>query len=130
MEVIKDLAILVARICISSVFIWAAFEKLINWSGTVDYVKQKNIPYAALALPLAIAIQIFGGLSLLLGYQIRIGALILILFIVPAAIRFHDFWNLEGSVRTLEKTLFMKDVAIFGSLIMILVMGGGRFCLN
>lgn len=130
MDLIKDLAILIARICISSLFIWAAFEKLVHWGKTVEYVKQKNIPYATLALPLAIAIQVLGGLSLLLGYQVRIGALILILFIIPAAIRFHDFWNLEGSVRLMEKASFMKDVALFAGLIMILVIGGGRFCLN
>lgn len=130
MDIIKDLALLVGRICIGALFIWAAFEKLIHWSATVAHVKQREVPYASLALPLAIAIQIFGGLSLFLGYQIRIGALILILFIIPATIRFHDFWNLEGTERTIEKTQFMKDVAIFGSLLYILVFGGGNFSMH
>ncbi|MBS0605124.1 MAG: DoxX family protein [Verrucomicrobia bacterium] len=129
MDFLKDLALLIGRICISALFVWAAMEKLINWKGTVEYMKKKRLPLTSLALSLAVLIQIVGGLSICLGYQIRFGALLLILFIVPAALRFHDFWNLEGAQRITEKTLFMKDVAVFGSLLLILVWGGGRFVL-
>jgi putative oxidoreductase len=130
MEFVKDIILLIGRICISSLFIWAAFEKLIHWSTTLEYIKQKKIPYAAFALPLAVMIQVIGGLSIFFGYHIRLGALLLTLFIIPAAIRFHDFWNLMGIERVTEKTLFMKDVAVFGSLLLILAWGGGRFCMN
>jgi putative oxidoreductase len=130
MELIKDLAILVGRICIGSLFIWAAFEKIIHWHGTVAYAEKKKIPHASLALPLAVVIQVLGGLALFLGYYTRIGALVLILFIIPAAILFHNFWNVEGEERVIEKTFFMKDVAVFGSLLLLLVLGGGHFSIN
>jgi putative oxidoreductase len=42
-------------------------------------------------LPAAILIQIVGGLTVFLGFQARIGALLLIVFVIPAAIKMHDF---------------------------------------
>ena len=130
MEILKDLALLVARICISSLFIWAAIEKMIHWRDTVVSIEKRELPYASLGLPLVLAIQILGGLSILLGYHVQVGALILILYIIPAAILFHNFWKYEETERLTEKIYFMKDVAIFGSLLLLLVFGGGRFGMN
>jgi putative oxidoreductase len=129
-EILKDLALLFGRVCVGSVFIWAAFEKLLHWHGTVDYAKRKNLPYVSLLLPAAVALQILGGLSLFLGYYARLGSLALILFIIPAAFRFHDFWNVQGEERVAEKIYFMKDIAILGGLILLLITGAGRFSMT
>jgi putative oxidoreductase len=127
MSVLSDFLILVGRICISALFLWAGSAKILHWKGTLEYMQSKKIKKPSLLLPLAIIIQMLGGLSLLLGYYTRIGALLLILFIIPSAINMHDFWNVPKENRTVERTLFMKDVAIFGSLLLLLVTGSGRF---
>jgi putative oxidoreductase len=66
----------------------------------------------------------------LLGFEARVGALLLIVFVIPAAIKMHDFWNLQGDARTTEKTMFMKDMAVLGGLVLFLITGAGRFAFN
>ncbi len=126
----ENLLILASRICISALFLWAGMSKLIHWKGTIDYMKTKNMPQIALFLPAAILMQLLGGVSLLLGYHTRIGALLLIVFLIPSSIKMHDFWNCSGPERTIEKTMFMKDVAIFGALLLLFATGAGSFAFD
>lgn len=128
MTVFENLLILVARILISSLFLWAGSAKLVHWKGSVEYMKSKNMPTSL--LPAAVLLQILGGLSVLLGYEARIGLLLLIVFVIPAAIKMHDFWNLQDPDRTTQKTMFMKDVAVLGGLLALMATGAGRFAFN
>jgi putative oxidoreductase len=128
MAVFDNLLILVARIFISSLFLWAGATKVIHWKGSAEYMQLKKLPTSL--LPAVILMQIIGGLSVLLGFETRIGALLLIVFVIPAAIKMHDFWNLQGEERTTQKTMFMKDVAVFGGLLLLLVTGAGSFAFN
>lgn len=130
MEFLQNLILCLGRICISLVFLWAGSSKIVNWSGTVLYMKTKNMPLIPLLLSGAILMQIGGAFLLILGLYTRIGALILIAFIIPAATKMHDFWNIEDSDRVIEKTMFMKDIAIFGGLLFVLVFGPGAFSLD
>jgi putative oxidoreductase len=128
MEVFNDLLILVARIFISSLFLWAGAAKVVHWKGSAEYMQFKKMPKSL--LPAAILMQIVGGLSVLLGFEARVGALLLIVFVIPSAFKMHDFWNLQGDERTTQKTLFMKDMAVLGGLVLFLVTGAGRFAFN
>jgi putative oxidoreductase len=65
-----------------------------------------------------------------LGFEAKVGALLLIVFVIPSAFKMHDFWNLQGDERTTQKTLFMKDMAVLGGLVLFLVTGAGRFAFN
>lgn len=128
MELFQTLMILIARICLSSFFLWEGVANVWNWKGTVEYMKSKNVPSSI--LPAAVILQLVGGLSVLLGYQARIGAVLLIVFIIPAAIKMHDFWKVPDAERITQKTLFMKDVAILGGLLLLLATGAGHFAFN
>ncbi|HEY5234827.1 MAG TPA: DoxX family protein [Rhabdochlamydiaceae bacterium] len=128
MAVFNDLLILVARIFISSLFLWAGAAKVVHWKGSAEYMQFKKMPKSL--LPAAILMQIVGGLSVLLGFEAKVGALLLIVFVIPAAIKMHDFWNLQEEARTTEKTMFMKDMAVLGGLLLFLITGAGRFAFN
>ena len=128
MDAFANLLVLVARIFISSFFLWASMKKVMNWTSTVAYMQTKKVPGAL--VPAAMLLQIVGGLSVLLGFEARIGALLLIVFIIPAAWKLHDFWNVAETEKVSQKSLFMKDVAILGGLLLLLATGAGRFALN
>jgi len=130
MDLLKSLAILLSRICLCSIYLWAGWAKLRNWKGTVTYMQSKNFPYIWLMLPAAILIQILGGLSLLLGFYCRSGTVILIIFTIPAMIKMHNFWKESGDLKLIEKTFFMKDLATVGGLIAILILGPGTISLD
>ncbi len=128
MAVFDNLLILVARIFIGSLFIWAGATKVVHWKGSAEYMHLKKMPTSL--LPAAILMQIIGGLSVLLGFEARVGALLLIVYMIPAAIKMHDFWNLQGDARMTQKTMFMKDVAVLGGLLLFLITGAGSFAFN
>ncbi len=123
----EDIVLLISRVFISSLYIWAASAKIWNWKGTVAYMESKGFPFISLSLPAAVVLQIGGGLSLLLGFYSQIGALVLILFTIPAMFKIHNFWKETGSARVVEKTLFMKDLAVLGGLLLFLLYGPGSF---
>ena len=118
------------RICLGVLFLWASMAKLMELNGTMDYMASKHMPGIIFFLPAAIIMQIFGALSLILGYKAQWGAWILIIFIIPASLIFHDFWNLVGTERLTEKIMFMKDVGVLGGLLFIAACGPGRFALS
>ena len=124
----ENFLILMGRILMGALFLWAGFAKVVHWSGSVQYMKSKNLPSSL--LPAAIALQILGGLSILLGFEARVGCLLLIVFIIPSALKMHDFWNLQDPEKTVEKTMFMKDVAVLGGLLLLLATGAGSFAFN
>lgn len=128
MTLFENLLILLARILISSLFLWAGATKIWHWKGSAEYMQSKKMP--ASLLPAAVVLQLIGGLSVLLGFEARVGVLLLIVFVIPSAIKMHDFWNLQDPERTTQKTLFMKDVAVLGGLLLLLITGAGRFAFN
>lgn len=130
MRLYQSFLALLGRICMGILFFWAGWEKLMNLEGTMGYMASRQMPMVHFFLPAAIALQIVGSLSLITGYKARWGAALLILFIIPAAMIFHDFWNLQGQERYIEKIMFMKDVAILGGLMMVVAFGPGKWSVD
>ena len=127
MEFLKDLFVLLGRICISGMFLWASYEKLKNWQSTMSYMKNKRIPSLNIVLPAVIGLKIIGGLLVLFGWHAHIGAVLLLIVAVPSAIKLHDFWRMEGNERNIERAFFMKEVAVIGGLLLLLALGAGHF---
>lgn len=130
MTFLESLLMLVGRICNSAFFFWSVSEKVKNWQHTMNFMKSKNVPQVNYVLPIAIAVKSIGALMVLIGFLPRLGALLLLILTVPSAIRFHDFWTLQGTQRAAELKLFMKDVAIIGGLLFLLAMGAGTMAFS
>ncbi len=62
---------------------------------------------------------------LLLGFKARVGAVLLIIFLIPATLIFHNFWAFEGMERQMQMIMFMKNLAILGGLLLVLGLGPG-----
>ena len=84
---------LIGRILISAIFIYAIPGKIINFEQTVEVISNKNIPHtlAPFLLLLAIIFLIFGSTLFIYGYKQRLGAYLLLIFIVPTTFIFHFF---------------------------------------
>ncbi len=115
--------LLASRIAIGAIFLVSALGKLAAWGGTVAYAGSKGVPPALLAA--ATALELVGALSLLLGWRSRLGAAGLIAFLVPVTLVFHAFWAAHGQDAQLQTVEFLKNVAIGGGLLAVLVSGPG-----
>ena len=83
----------IGRILISAIFIYAIPGKIINFERTVDIISNKNIPptLSALLLFLAIICLIFGSILFVSGFKQKLGAYLLLIFIIPTTFIFHFF---------------------------------------
>jgi len=121
---------LVGRILLSAIFLFSGFGKIANWSGTADSMAQHGMPAVPLFLAGAIAFEVLGGLSLLLGLYGRLGAVLLILFLIPTTLVFHNFWAVDAAQQQNQMIHFMKNVGIMGGLFTVAGMGVGRYSVD
>jgi putative oxidoreductase len=108
---------------LSQIFLLAAMSKIADPAGTKHYMELAGMPAASLFLVGAIVFELAGSLSVLLGFQSRWGALLLIVFLVPTTLIFHHFWDLEGTDRNMQRIQFTKNLAILGGLALVSVCG-------
>ena len=111
------------RALMSAIFIFAGYGKLAGYAATQGYMEAMGVPGGL--LPLVIALELGGGLALLLGWQARIAAFLLAGFSVVSALIFHfDFADQMQSI------LFMKNLAMAGGLLYVAAVGAGAFAVR
>lgn len=115
---------LAARICLALIFLKAGITHLIGFSGFAAMLGQHLFLGGLLAAG-TVLFQIAGSLSLLLGYKVKIGALLLIIFLVPATLIFHNFIA-DGE----QINAFLKNVGLIGGLLMVIYTGAGAASLD
>ena len=76
------------------------------------------------------AIEVFGGLAILLGFQTRIAAWVLFAYLIPTSLVFHNFWALQGMERMDNQAHFFKNVAIMGGLLFVATFGAGAYSID
>lgn len=116
---------LVGRLFISAIFLLSGINKITNPAGMIGYIEFAGLPLAPVGLGIAIAIELLGGLALVLGYRTRLTAGLIAVFTLATAILFHH--TLADQNQFIH---FFKNVAITGGLLQIVAYGGGRFSLD
>ncbi len=81
------------RAAFAGIFVWAAPADFSP--QTVAWAAQQGVPMPGLLVPLAGLIALAGGLSVVLGYRAKVGAWLLVLFLVPVTIMMHNFWAVK-----------------------------------
>ena len=122
---LNNLLSLAARVLLSALFLMSGINKILNPADTQQYMASYGMPLTGLLLMGAIALELAGGLSVLLGYKARWGAIALIIFLIPATLIFHT--NFADQMQTIQ---FMKNLAILGGLLMIVQSGSGDIAIK
>lgn len=124
-----DLIVLLGRILFSAIFI---FSSLSHFSSeTIAYAAKEGVPMANILVPLSGVIALLGGLSILLGYKARLGAWLIVLFLVPVTLKMHNFWSVQdGDLAMLQMIMFMKNLSMLGGALLITHFGSGPLSLD
>lgn len=130
-EALERYGTLLARILISQIFLISGFMKIVDWSGTEAHMAQRGmflIPFFHVA---ALLTELAGGLSLLLGYKARMGALLLFLFLIPVTLTFHNFWTYtDPKEQQVNMLFFMHNLTLMGGLLLVMTLGPGPLSLD
>ena len=107
--------------------IYRNLERLQN----VGAAAAAGVPLASIAVPASGVIATLGGLSILLGYRVRIGAWLLVLFLIPVTVMMHNFWALKDPMMAqIQMVMFMKNLALIGGAFLISQFGAGPWSLD
>ena len=126
----RDALILLARILLMALFVISGFAKLTDFAGTVHYMEYVHAPMPSVAASVAIAMEFLVGIAVLVGFRVRLLALVLMVFVAGTALIGHPFWSMEGAERALNQTQFLKNLAIMGGLLVLAITGAGRYSLT
>lgn len=123
MTYLQNLAAPVGRLFLALIFIIMGFSKISGFAATQGWMESAGVPGAL--LPAVIALEIGGGLAILVGWRTRIVALLLAGFSLLTAIVFHaDFADQNQFIA------FLKNVALAGGFLMLVAQGAGSFSLD
>jgi putative oxidoreductase len=124
-ETMRNYASLAGRVLLVAIFVVSVSGKITNPEGTRQYMAAMGMPMTGLFLVGAIIFEAAGTASLLLGYRTRLGALLLIIFMIPATLIFHT--NFADQVQVI---MFMKNLSMIGGLLMVVAFGPGGISLD
>jgi putative oxidoreductase len=113
------------RLLIGLPFAMSGVGKLAATGPTKQMIAAAGLPFPALALAIAIVVELGGGLALLAGYRTRIVAAVLAVFSIAAALSFHA--NFADQNQMIH---FLKNVMITGGLFQIMAFGAGAFSVD
>ena len=120
-----DHAALVGRLFYSALFIVYGCLKLTGFAGTTAYMTRLGLPAPAVCAVIAVVLELGGGLLMLLGYQTRLVALILGIYVLIAALIAHRNFGDPN-----QMSHFFKNMAIVGGSFAFVAFGAGAYSLD
>ena len=112
--------LLLGRIVFSYFFIYSGFNHLTKLSMYAQYAGASGVPAPTLLTAISGLMLVVGGLSILLGVQARWGAILIALFLVPAAVTVHKFWGIADPMMAANQAAhFWKNISLAGACLMI-----------
>jgi len=107
----------VSRLLLAFIFIFSGIGKIFGWSATAGYMASKGLPLVPVLLVGAIVVEVVGGLAILFHIYARWAALVLVVYLIPVTLIFHDFWAVPAEQQQIQMIMFLKNLAIMGGLL-------------
>lgn len=117
--------LLIARAFMGALFFFSGIGKIMNFDATVQFVNGAGFPIATALVVIAIALEIIGATSIVIGYKTRWGAIMLAVFLVAATFMFHR--NVGDQQQMM---MFLENFAIIGGLLAFANYGPGKLSLD
>jgi putative oxidoreductase len=123
---------LIARLAITAIFVQGALGKIMGWSGQASYMQSHGLPAPLIPAMLGIAllIECGGAVCLIVGWQARVAAFVMFLYLGAVSVLLHNFWTAQGMATGGMQTQFLKNLGIMGGLLMIAAHGAGKWSVD
>lgn len=123
MTFIRSLSAPVGRLLLSLIFVTSGLSKIGSFAGTQAYMESAGVP--GMLLPAVIAVELLGGLAIILGWHTRIAAFLLAGFSILSAFAFHA--NVGDQMQMI---MFMKNLGLAGGFLILVAQGAGAYSLD
>ncbi len=127
----KDYMDLIGRILMSIIFYFEAYDKIFYMTPTKATMTEWGITWNQNLLIYGSGFcLILGATLILIGYRSGFGAFLILLYWIPLTFILDKFWEIPLSDHETRRSValhFMKNIAIAGGLLLLLVNGSARF---
>ena len=126
----QQLVALVGRILLAAIFVISGFNKIGGFDGVVGYIASKGLPVPQVLAALTVALELGGGILLIVGYQTRLVAVLFFLWLIPTTFIFHKFWGIDAAQVQNQMNNFLKNVSIMGGILLLCAYGPGAYSVD
>ena len=105
--------LIIGRIFFGALWIGAGFAHFKNLEAMTGYAKYKKLPAAKLGVIGSGLTFLIGGILVVLGTWVDLGALLIAITVILAALIFHQYWKETDANTKMQETMaFNKDLAL------------------
>lgn len=124
-----SLAVPVGRALFAAIFVSAGIGHF--GAESIGYAAAAGVPFASILVPASGVLSLLGGLSILVGYRARLGALALIAFLIPVTVAMHPFWSItDPMMQQMHQVMFFKNLGLLGGALLIGHFGAGPYSVD
>jgi putative oxidoreductase len=117
---------LIGRVLLGLIFLVSGINKIADPQGTQQYMTMMGMTWMTTLFYIgAVAVELAGSISLLLGYRAKAGGWLLFLFLIPTTLIFHT--NFADPNQMIH---FLKNVSMMGGLLYVARYGAGRYSMD
>lgn len=126
----RDFILLLARVLLMLLFVLFGWQKMNGFDGTVSYMSSSGLPLPSISAAVAVIIELFLGLLLLLGLLTKPVALVLALYSFITAFIGHAYWNFSGMEQYVAMINFYKNMGLTGGFLLMFIDGAGKYSVD
>lgn len=111
---------LIGRLLFGLTFVASGVGHFVDLDASTAYAQAKGIGPARQGVIASGAAYIVGGVSVILGLWGDLGALVLIVTLLPVTFLMHKFWaERDPAMRRAEQSTFLKNIALIGGAVVL-----------
>jgi putative oxidoreductase len=120
--------VLLGRLFFALIFLMSGFTHFAK--QTIGFAASQGVPTASILVPISGIMALIGGLSILLGYRAKLGAWLIVVFLIGVT-PMHKFWGIsDPMMQQMQMVMFMKNIAMLGGALLITQLGSGPWSLD
>ena len=123
----QDGLLLAARLLLAASLLPTGIARALNVSGFALTLAGAGVPAPNAMATLAVIVQVFGPLALVVGVLPRITGIALSGFAALTAVLLHAFWQFSGPAAAAERTLMLADLGLAGGFLIYALAGPGAW---
>ena len=115
-----DAILIIGRILFGALFVLSGIGHFAKLEAMVGYAKYKKLPAAKFGVLISGLFFLIGGIYIILGLWVDLGALLLAITLILAAFIFHNFWKeSDATAKMNEQIAFNKDLSLAGAALIL-----------
>lgn len=118
------------RVLLALIFVLAGINKLGTVAATSAYMASHGIPYSNDLVWAVIALELGGGILLILGLLTRLVAAVYFFYVLALAVIFHPYWTMAGEAARTQHAAFFEHLAIMGGMLFVVAFGAGPYSID